>query len=260
MSWQLLFLQAATQSGFQRRAPTTGISSGRGSASRRNSTNRSRRRGTIVIRGLDVSIVQGVLDWSRVDAAVRFVLPRCGVGNDGKDSAFDENVRRILASGRIVGPYHFLYPLPVVPGHESRDAVAQARAHFAAAKGLGTHSGELPPFLDLEWPAPQDWAKWGVTATFIKECAVTYLTEMDRLTGRVCGIYLYPDYGTHLGDLSMFALRPFYEASYTVVPARMTLGTPAVWQDTGGGGRLYNGVPVDTDLVSEDALAGLTLL
>lgn len=216
-----------------------------------------------MIQLLDVSAVQGVLDWSRVDSAIKGVLHRCGVGNDHpvKDGVFDRNVAGIRASGRALGAYHFPYPLTTTAGHEDRDPLAQANAHFNASAGVGTNAGELPAFMDLEWPAPQDWLRWGCSADEIKTWSVAYLLEMDRLTGRVTGLYVYPDFEQHLGVGSPFTGRPLWLASYEARP-RIVPGwaQPAIWQTTGGGGRLYNGMPVDTDVVDDDAFAALTLL
>ncbi len=213
-----------------------------------------------MIQGIDLSAVQGVLDWKRVDPAIKFVIHRCGVGNDkvrgvfSHDGCFDANIAGARATGRTVGVYHFPYPLPVTPGHEDRDPVVQANAHFLASKGVGMHSGELPVVADLEWPAPQDWAKWNVTADTIKLFTLKYLVEMDRLTKRKTAIYIYPDFAHHLGALCQFGDRPLWLASYEKTPAKVSPWTlPDIWQNTGGGGKLYNGAPVDTDVIADDA-------
>jgi lysozyme len=137
----------------------------------------------------------------------------------------------------------------------SRDPVAQARAHFAASGGLGESAGELPPALDLEWPEPQDWAKWGVTADTIKAHALAYLAECERLHGVSPLIYTYPVYARALGLGAEFLRYRLWEASYSSRP----MGIPPwpgchIWQDAGGSkGRLYSGRPVDTDEIADEA-------
>lgn len=216
-----------------------------------------------MIQGIDVSVVQGKIDWTKVDPAIRFVYAKCGEGNAHpvKDGTFDANIAGAKATGRIVGAYHFPYPLPVVAGHADRDARLQAQAHFDASEGLGAFVGELPPVADCEWPAPQDWAKWGCTADSIKSFMDDYLDEMDRLHGKpgVTAIYIYPDFAHHLGDLSRYAGRTLWLASYAPKPAVVPpWKAPDIWQSSGGGGKLYNGRPVDTNVIAdEDTLARL---
>ncbi len=216
-----------------------------------------------MIAGIDISAVQGVLDWTRVDPLVRFAIHRCGVGNDTrvKDGCFDANIAGARESGRTVGLYHFPYPLPTTATHADRDPLRQANAHFNASAGVGTSGhNDLPPMMDLEWPEPSDWGKWGCSEDEIKAWCVAYLAEMDRLTGRVTGIYIYPDFQKHLGNGSPFAGRPLWLASYAPRPLIVEgWSAPAIWQTTGGGGRLYTGAPVDTDVIDDDAFAALTL-
>src|SRR5579864_9557685 len=101
-----------------------------------------------MLRGLDVSAAQGRVDWGCVAGmGCRFAIIKCKQGNDGIDPRFAENVAGAKAAGLLVGAYHFAYPLPKL------DPRAQARAFFEASS-LGNRAGELPPALDLEWPAP----------------------------------------------------------------------------------------------------------
>ncbi len=214
--------------------------------------------------GIDVSSVQGHLDWDRVvrtwPTKLDFAYIRCGVGNDGHDVSFDENVAGARAIGLIVGAYHFLYPLPVVAGHESRDPVKQAQAHFEASRGLGSFVGELPPAVDVEWPAPSDWAKWGCTKESIVASANAYADECERLHEVEPMIYIYPDFEAHLGNLGKLGKRPLWEASYEKTPRKLrNWGSCVAWQTTGGGGKLYSGAPVDTDVIMDDDRFALLL-
>lgn len=212
---------------------------------------------TGAIKGIDASAVQGLLSGDKLKAqGFSFAYLRCGVGNDGADMCFSANVRVLRAAGVVVGPYHFFYPLPVVPGHESRAPEAQAAAHVKAAAGCGVPAGDLPPMLDLEWPAPEDWHKWGCTADSIKTAALAYLREYERLTGVRPGIYEYPYFEVHLAPGPEFDPYRLWEASYQNTPARMR-SAPWIWQYTGGGGRMYNGAPVDLDVIDQLAFQAL---
>ena len=52
---------------------------------------------TNYIKGLDVSSIQGIIDWNAVAAqGYQFAILRCGVGNNGIDSMFSSVVRQTL--------------------------------------------------------------------------------------------------------------------------------------------------------------------
>jgi GH25 family lysozyme M1 (1,4-beta-N-acetylmuramidase) len=88
---------------------------------------------------------------------VRLAICKCTQGNDGKDPRFDEYAAGAKAAGVHVGAYLFAYPLPSGPGKPAgRAAEEQARRLYADCAGLGKAKGELPPALDLEWPARWD--------------------------------------------------------------------------------------------------------
>src|ERR1700722_14511447 len=165
-----------------------------------------------MIKGLDVSKEQGAIDWAQVGAAgYRFVIVKCGNGNDEPDPTYAQNVNGARAAGLLVAAYHFVYPLPDDPAHPGRDPLDQAQAHYAASGGLvGSH------FVDCEWPALADWAKWGCSAAQIRTWLVAYVNELTALIGRQPGVYSYPDWWDDIDGafLLTFANNPLWEASY----------------------------------------------
>lgn len=207
----------------------------------------------------DYSVVQGLVDFTKEPTDVRGVYHRCGVGNDRPDADFLINVSKARASGRVVGAYHFFYPLPTTKEHPDRDPLLQARKHFTASGGLGKRAGDLPPAVDFEWPAPEEWAKWGCTKQQIEESCWQYAAEMTRLHEVQPLVYTYPYWWRALGSPARWAIYKLWLASYTPTPVVLAPWTDCVlWQNTGGGGKLgMNGAPVDTDLISESDLAGL---
>src|SRR5689334_14530013 len=117
------------------------------------------------IRGIDVSSIQGpLIDWIAVaKSGVRFAMIRCGYGNNSADRLFAQSAAKASAAGLKVGAYHVGFPLPEDPAHPGRSGKDQARKHFEASGGWGSRDGELPPALDLEWPAPgtPEWLQYG---------------------------------------------------------------------------------------------------
>lgn len=208
-----------------------------------------------MIRGIDVSAVQGVVDWPAVAASgVRFVVVKCAQGNEaGRDATYERNVAGARAAGLAVGCYLFGYPLP--PGKPGRVPAEQAKIHFAKCDGVGTRDGELPPALDIEWPAPEDWARWQCNAAQIRDWGLAYLDAAKALWGRTPLVYTYPYFWSHVsaaGGLEQYAEYPLWLADYSHMPPHV----PAPWvgatlqQTSGGGGKLPSGAPVDENVFS----------
>ena len=248
-----------------------------------------------MIRGCDVSAVQGVVDWDALKAAgIRFAYLKCSEGNrgidlalglpeyyldhkraagvSGQDPYFDRNVAGARSAGILVGPYHFGYPLPPAPGNPTRDPEAQAKFAYDLSAGLGAFDGDLPPAFDFEWPAPEHWGHWGCGPEQLRKWALAYLAASETLYGVPGVLYSYPDFWKRSGAGSepAFARSSLWAASYPH-PDRWPLETErpvafppferaTFWQFTGGGMRLPDGTPVDYDvfLGTEDELAALT--
>ena len=207
---------------------------------------------TDLIKGIDVSIIQGNIDFKAVAATgVQFVVCRCGVGNGGIDSLYKKNIANAKAAGLKVMAYHFIYPLPPLASQPLRDPKAQAQMHVNAA------GGELAA-CDLEWPAPQDWAKWGCTAAQIVQWSIDYLEAYEALSGIRPIVYTYPYFAQAI------KLPDWFGEKYKLWIASYQAGTPFIphpwtdwvmWQDSGGTGpnaqHLPNGAPVDGDKMKD---------
>ncbi len=201
--------------------------------------------------------MQGTIAWPAVAATgVRFAMVRCADGNNSPDHTFRTNIDGARAAGIPVGAYHGIFPLTHI------DPIQQANAHYTASGGLGSSIGELPPGIDLEWPAPQNWVKWGCTAPQIRAWALAYLAESARLHGCKPMVYVYPDFAIHLqvANEPAFAEYPLWMADYTPPFDPVAPWKSAVMFQTSGGTalKLPGGVPVDEDIIAdEDTLAAL---
>lgn len=199
-----------------------------------------------LIKGLDVSVYQGDnINWKAVArAGYKFVICRCGVGNDSKDKNYEKNIAGAKAAGLKVMAYHFIYPLPTIPTQPLRDPKAQAKLH---ADWSGK---EILVACDLEWPEHENWKKWGCTAQQIIDWTIIYLEEYERLTGIRPIVYTYPYFAKALNLPSSFAEKyKLWIASYTTTPAIPKPWTNwVIWQDSGGKTtNLPGGGPVDTN-------------
>lgn len=218
----------------------------------------------MTIRGIDVSAVQGHVDWDAVArSGVRFAFLKCATGNEGGlDPRYRENVQNARSAGITIGPYNFAYPLPLNAGHPGRGPREQAENHFGKAGGLGNAQGDLPPVLDLEWPAPENWPHWFTSAALIRDWGLGYLARYEELSGRVPMVYTYPWFWGKVaasGEVGDYARYPLWLASYTHPPLASLLpwGAPTFVQTSGGGGKLPSGAPVDENVFmgSEDDFA-----
>jgi lysozyme len=231
-----------------------------------------------MLYGLDVSDVQGVVNWPKVAAAgYTFALIKCGNGNsevDGRDcdERFDPNVTGARAAGLFVGAYNFCYVgLPSGPGLPAdRSPEDQAQRHWECSGGLGSIAGDLVTMADFEWPEQAEWAKYGITLAGCQDWMRRYLTKYDALSGRMTGIYTdrwwWLDV-VHGDELEELAARPFWAAQPVITrPINGSAPRPwapwttwQIWQWSQSS--IIPGIvdKVDLDVIADDAtLARLT--
>jgi len=172
--------------------------------------------------GIDVSTVQGRIDWSQVAASgIEFAYVKASEGGKYVDPAFGANASGALASGLKVGAYHFLY--------SQTDPEAQASLFVGTIKN---QSLNLPPVVDMETPSPSAWAVHG-GADLIANC-LKFCQKVTALTGLVPMIYSYPWYLNSLIGADALAGYGLWLAVYhteTVAPTETTNPTvPAPWK------------------------------
>lgn len=171
-----------------------------------------------MIPGVDVFAGYGAIDFNLVaSAGYRFAYIKGQEGNTGKDPAYERNVMRARDAGIIVGAYSFAFPLPSDPKHPGRGPLEQAELYFRACSGLGSQPGELSPSLDLEWPPPEEWAKWKCSPQQISDWGHECAEAMTLLWGRSPVIYTYPFWWRTLAlgaDVSWAARYPLWFADY----------------------------------------------
>lgn len=110
-----------------------------------------------VLEGIDVSSIQGVIDWERVAAAgIRFAYVRTVIGLDTRDAMRAVNAARARKAGVELGMYGVCYPRH----GRAQDAEKQAAQLAADHKASGA---TLRPMVDFESlsdvpnATPQEW-------------------------------------------------------------------------------------------------------
>ena len=243
----------------------------------------------MMIRGVDVSALQGVVPWGTVARDIRFAYLRGAIGNETMpDARFVENVRAAKCAGVIVGAYFFAYPLP----HLDPEWQAAHAGNLLSVDGkvVGASHGELPIALDLEWPPPFEraddgtfvngWTKRGCNAAQIRSWALRALDVLGARIGCQPVLYTYPFFwerviaGATPHELAAFSSCPLWIADYRTrehVPSPRELphipspwrecgDAIVIWQHDGNGGlRLPNGVDADFNVLvgGENDLARL---
>lgn len=199
---------------------------------------------TNLISGCDISSIQGSIDFTQLSNKYKFVICRCHVGNDYKDSKYDSNVQLAKEAGMSVGAYHFAYPLPEVAGKLNHSPDEQAILHYESAKD----SVNLV-VLDLEWPSVQKWKQWNCSANQIKDWTKQYLLKYEELSGKKPVLYSYPNFLDCIKfDNEFAASYDLWIASYTKNPRIPLPWTDyVIWQYGGGSSITFNNIPIDTD-------------
>lgn len=225
-----------------------------------------------MIPGLDVYGGYGRINWKLVaTAGYRFVWVKCGEGNEPQknDGSFRRNVDGARENGLAVGAYFVPYPVPHDANHPGRGPIEQAR-RFADISGLlGASPGELSPMVDLEWPPPEEWAKWGCDANQISEWGREHCEAIEIMWGRSPVVYQYPWWEGKIGAANdHWAGRyPLCMAAYThlgegVPPTGKSPPVPppwmtwSAWQHSANGSSVrIPGVPVcpvDRDVIRDE--------
>lgn len=127
-------------------------------------------------RGMDVSIYQPNIDWSKAKEQITFAVIKCGGSECGRfeDRTFRYNYANAKANGILLGCY-FMGGKGFTSAEAGR---ADAMYCLQIISGL---SFELPVFIDLELPTPA--TKQGNTDACIAFC------ETIRSAGFKTGIY-----------------------------------------------------------------------
>jgi lysozyme len=131
--------------------------------------------GSSIVPGIDVSEVQGAIDWNGVGASgVQFAFARAADGLR-EDALFDQNYAAMQVAGLIRGAYQFFEP--------RQDPAQQAALLLAKIGSLGM--GDLPPVLDVE-------VTGGQSPAVVAEEIQTWVSTVQAAIGRPPIIYTSP--------------------------------------------------------------------
>ena len=129
-----------------------------------------------MLKGIDVSVWQGTIDWSKTKNEINFALLRAGYGNSvsQKDKKFEENYAACEKYGIPKGAYWFSYATT------KEDAIREAKACIECLKGK---KFEYPILFDIEHKTQ--------TNTSIASAIITAFCDTLRAAGYYPGLYTY---------------------------------------------------------------------
>ena len=193
--------------------------------------------GPTVVKGIDVSVFQGNIDWAAVKGSgIEFAVARVSDGTF-KDTKFDQNWPAMKAAGLIRGAYQFFEP--------GGDPNVQADLMIQTVGVLG--AGDLPCVLDME-------VTGGQSAGTIVANIHTWFDKIKAGTGKTpfiyTGKYFWQD---NVASSADFADIPLWLAAY-VSPCPNTpppWTTWAIWQYSSTGS-----IPGISGNVDEDEFNG----
>lgn len=204
------------------------------------------------LQGIDVSHIQGTVDWGKVAAAGNsFAFMKATQGITVVDAMFATNWPATQAAGLLRGAYHFYQP--------GDDPSAQA-ANFLAVVQPVLASGDLPAVLDFETAKESSAGNTEATQQLLADVQ-TWLQIVTAALGRPCLLYTSPGFWNGLGSHD-FGQYPLWVAEYGVTTPKPVSGWSAwtFWQYSESG--TVDGVQgtVDLDIFQGDLAALQALL
>ncbi len=182
------------------------------------------------VKGIDVSVWQGVIDWKKVkESGVKFAIIRSSVG-DRVDTMFDYNITEASNAGINVGVYHYCYAMTV------DEARAEAR-HFIET--IKPYEVNYPVMFDFEDNTQIKLGKEQLT-----EIAEVFLSELKN-AGYYPMIYSYKNWLENLLDMDKLSEYEVAVAEWDV-PLTTYNGPYGIWQYSCKG--KISGIEGDVDL------------
>jgi len=139
-----------------------------------------------VLKGIDVSEHQGVIDWEKVKGHVDYAMLRVGYGKGHIDRQFVRNAQECNRLGIPCGAYWFSYALNAEQAKQEADYCIEA---------LKAYKLEYPVAFDFEYDSAKYAEKQGITLTpsLVQSMASAFLLEIEA-AGYFAANYANADY------------------------------------------------------------------
>ena len=170
--------------------------------------------GVDVARGVDVSVHQGEIDWTKVaDAGIEFAMIRVGYrgysqGALQMDERFRENMDGALAAGLDVGVYFFSQATSVLEAEEEADFV------LSAIRGYPI---KYPVAFDWEFIDGAEARTNGMDGDTVTQCATAFC-DLISVAGYTPMVYFNQELGYLFYQLDQLDASQFWLAEYDTKP------------------------------------------
>ena len=186
-----------------------------------------------MIKGIDVSSWQGVVDYRKVKASgIDFVIIRAGFGRETsqKDNCFEQNYSAAKAAGLDVGAYWYSY------ADSAEDAVREAKACMEVIKGK---KFEYPIYFDLE-----EQSQFAKGKNFCDSVIKAFCGELEK-NGYLAGLYCSTYYLNNFVSNNVAGKYPLWVAQYNY-RCTYTANKYGIWQYSSEG--RVNGISGNVDM------------
>lgn len=179
-----------------------------------------------MVKGLDLSTFNEVINWEKLVSAVDFVIIRAGYGAGNIDKRAKTHINNAIKYNVPFGVYWFSYAL------NNAMAEAEARHCIKFLKDNG-YRLEYPIYFDFEYDSSNYCSKNKVAATptFIKSVTETFCNTCEDL-GYFAGVYANKEYADYYGT-EFFKRYSLWYSQYG--PSSLPRLDAAVWQYTSSG-------------------------
>ena len=182
-----------------------------------------------VLKGIDVSSWQDIIDWKRVKkAGIDFAILRSSFYVT-KDKTFEYNIAEAQKAGVMVGVYHYCYATTVLEARE------EARYFLSV---IEPYELDFPVIMDFEDPSQEHLSKTQLTAI-----AKAFLDEIKN-AGYYAMIYANKHWLTTLLDMNRLSEYDVWLAEWRTAPTYD--GSFGIWQYSSEG--RVSGIRGDVDL------------
>ena len=180
-----------------------------------------------MLRGVDVSENNGIVDWGRVALGLDFAIIRIGYGRNHLDSQFYNNINGALTAGLKIGIYHYSYALLPERAQEEARFVVETLADC----GLSPEKLEMGIWFDMEDADGYKQRHGMPSRQEITAMCSEFICECNR-SGYSCGIYASLDWLEHqIATEQLASYVPYWVAQWG---GRCDWPNASMWQYTDG--------------------------
>ena len=210
-----------------------------------------------MLKGIDVSNANGLIDWDKLKGNIDFAILRCGYGSDMASQDDEQWVHNVAECNRLGIPWGaYLYSYAM----STAEAESEAAHALRLLKGL---KPAYPVYIDMEDADGYKTKRGGISKQMATDICRIFC-ERVTAAGYTAGVYANKDWAVNRLDMAQLAAWTFWLAQYN---DKVTYtGKYDMWQYSSNGtmpgisGRVdLNYCYKDFAAVAAPAITGLTL-